>query len=126
MEKLNLPSEPIRLETDGVFDPELDLSGIFSGLPGMLTDTLGKALTDSIKRMTAKPKMEYKVHCFGLSTSNVGPHNVDAAIKGIKQRNQAIEDLLNDGWEIYEPIICPPNVMLILNREKENEEDGEQ
>lgn len=121
-----IPSEPITLETDGVFDPEFNVSEIFGGLPSMLSNTLGKVMSDYIKRVTGKPKMEFKVWNFHLDDKYPGPHRVEAVKTAIEERNKRIEEFLNDGWEIYESIVSPPSVMLILNREKESEENGKQ
>ena len=70
--------------------------------------------------------LEFKVYDFQFSDPRrVGPHNIDAFMEAKQARNQTIEELLNAGWQIDNQIICPPNVMLIFSREKEEvEEDG--
>ncbi len=67
--------------------------------------------------------LEFEIYDFVFSDHHaVGPHNVDAFIEGRKKRNQIIEDFLNNGWQIHKMIVCPPNVILIFSREKEEKE----
>src|SRR5262245_17508345 len=106
-------NEPPEIESDGVFDPELDVSAIFGGLPSMLSTTIGNVLSDYLKSLTDKPKMEYRVFAFRFDTEALTPE--DSTLEDISNR-------LNRGWELYEQIVCPPNVMLIFNRERKTKE----
>ncbi len=65
--------------------------------------------------------LEFKVHSFYFGANEAE----DVVIKDVQLRNGEIEDLLNDGWQLDDKIICPPNVMLIFSREKEEVKDGE-
>lgn len=68
--------------------------------------------------------LEFKIYSFAFGDHrSVGPHNVDAFIECKRKRDTHIEELLTDGWEIVEKIICPPNVMLILSRIRETKEN---
>jgi len=94
------------METENVFPPEFDVSEIFSGLPSMLSETLGKALSDYIERITRKPEMEFRVHTIELHREVARANDTQMC------------DLMNDGWRLADKIIAAPFVMLIFNREK--------
>jgi len=50
----------------------------------------------------------------------MSPGDFEHLIADIRDRNQKIESLFNDGWRIHAQIVCPPNVMLISGREKQS------
>jgi len=72
---------------------------------------------DAIELEEESPELEFKVMDFSMA-----PPQSFGMVKNQTERNQEIEALLNDGWQIDEKIICPPYVMIIFSREKETNE----
>jgi hypothetical protein len=114
-------SEPIRLETDGVFDSAgypLPLEAMmgdefFDNPTGPLMKMLGRYL-DSIKppmAFTTPPRAEHKVRIFLLD----GAADLQA-IEG------AIEGYLNDGYCSHMPTVVNDFVIMDFSRRKETEE----
>jgi hypothetical protein len=123
--KTEIPSEPIRLETDGVFDSAgypLPLEAMmgdefFDNPMGPLMKMLGRYL-DSIKppmAFTTPPKTEHKVKIFWLHRS--------LKIEEIEQIELMIEDLLNNGYCSHMPTTVGDFVIMDFSRRKETEEN---
>ena len=62
--------------------------------------------------------LEHKVMMVKLESP---PDFIPTAIEFIPIDAQ-IENLLNDGWQIYNDVVCPPFVMLFFSRERNGEE----
>jgi len=123
--KTEVPNEPIRLETEGVFDSAgypLPLEAMmndefFDNPMGPLMKMLGRCL-DSIKppmAFTTPPKTEHKVRVFRF-TDRTLPAKVEEEIQAI----------LNDGYCCHMPTVVNNFVIMDFSRRKESQEDGKQ
>lgn len=121
-EKLPEPSEPIRLETEGVFDSAgypLPLEAMmgdefFDGPMGPLMKMLGRYL-DSIKppmAFTTPPKTEHKVRVFRMTDDTM-----------ISYVEAEMERFLNDGYCCHMPTVVGDFVIMDFSRRKETDEN---
>lgn len=120
------PSEPVKIETEGVFDPSLldqpdpkFLEEMGAFLDNPMTPII-KMLTQSLESLRPKPfefpalpLAEHRVKIFRLN---------DQA--DLAQIESAIEEYLNNGWCCHHPTICGDFVLMDFSRRKESEEDG--
>lgn len=121
-ERISQPSEPIRLETEKIFDPELErpdpefLSEMEEFLDNPMKPLVG-LLGQYLERMTPKAfepvKTEHKVRIFRLN---------DKTKRG--EVASEIEALLNDGYCCHMPTVVGDYVIMDFSRRKESEEDG--
>lgn len=123
--KTEIPSEPIRLETGGVFDSAgypLPLEAMmgdefFDNPMGPLMKMLGRYL-DSLKppmAFTTPPKTEHKVKIFWLHRS--------CKIEEIEQIELMIEDLLNDSYCCHMPTVVGDYVIMDFSRRKDERQE---
>lgn len=127
-EKTEQQSEPIRLETEAVFDPELlkriqeedQYDDSFYDPMKPLVSMLREYL-ESIKppmAFTTPPKTEHKVRIYQLAKE----YNLPA----MEAFAAEIEALLNDGYCCHMPTVVGDYVIMDFSRRKESEENGEQ
>jgi hypothetical protein len=115
-EKLPEPNEPIRLETDGVFDS----AGY--PMPGEFIDNPMAALMqpliqyfESIKppmAFTTPPKTEHKVRVFRFN---------DRTLPGVVEAE--MQELFDDGYCCHMPTVVGDFVIMDFSRRKEVEEN---
>jgi hypothetical protein len=117
------PSEPIRLETDGVFDsagypfPELDPETLMDNPMLALLKPLIQYF-ESIKppmAFTMPPKSEHKIRIFRFKDS--------LGIASIDSIERTIENMLNDGYCCHMPTVVGDFVIMDFSRRKETEEN---
>jgi hypothetical protein len=115
------PSEPIRLETESVFDPELDSAGYPLPIEESFMDNPMAAMLqpliqyfEAIKPKMSEPiKTEHKVKIFWLHRS--------LKLEEIELIEKMIEDLLNDGYCCHMPTAVNDFVVMDFSRRKETE-----
>jgi hypothetical protein len=116
-----LPSEPIRLETESVFDPELlrriqeEDNDSFDDDPMNPIVKMLREYLDSIKPPTAfttPPKTEHKVRVFQFTDRTFSAR--------VEEEIQAI---LNDGYRCHMPTVVGDFVIMDFSRRKESEEN---
>lgn len=118
--KTEAPSEPIRLETDGVFDSAgypFPPVGEFIDNPmaGLLQPLI--QYFESIKPKYLEPiKSEHKIRIYHFKEYD------SASLEGIAEE---IENLLNDGYCCHMPTVVNNFVIMDFSRRKETEENGE-
>lgn len=115
------PSEPVKIETDGVFDSELldsagypmppEIDSLLSDPMGVMLKMLGNYF-DSMRPRAVKPiKTEHKVRIFQIN---------DRA--NLEEIAAEIEALLNDGYCCHMPTPCGDFLIMNFSRRKETEE----
>jgi hypothetical protein len=123
--ELNPSSEPVKIETDNVFDPELlnrpdpeFLNEMEEFLDNPMKPLVG-LLSQYLERMAPKAfepvKQEHKVRIFKLSAL--------AKPKETSHIESAIESYLNDGYCCHMPTVVGDYVIMDFSRRKETEEN---
>jgi len=115
-----IPSEPIRLETESVFDPELlkrieEEDDSFDDGPMNPIVKMLREYLDSIKppmAFTTPPKTEHKVRVFRF-TDRTLPGMVEAEM----------QELFDDGYCCHMPTVVGNFVIMDFSRRKEAEEN---
>lgn len=115
------PSEPIKIETEGVFNQDyLEEPEAFIDNP--MVAMMKPLITEYFQAMRPKPlepiKTEHKVRIFRL------PELMASA--EIESVERAIEALLNDGYCCHMPTVCNDYVIMDFSRRKETEENETQ
>ncbi len=120
-ESLPKPSEPIRLESEGIFDslgyPLLQEEEFINNPMAAFTQSLIQYL-EAIKpkAFALEPiKSEHKVRIFRLLAL--------AKPKEIAAIESAIEAFLNEGYCCHIPIVCNDFLIMDFSRRKENKEN---
>jgi len=117
------PSEPIRLETEAVFDPELlqrpdpnfleEIEGFLDNPMKPLVGLLGQYLERMSPKAFEPIKSEHKVRIFRIDDRTV-----------LAEVAAEIETFLNDGYCCHIPTVCNDFLIMDFSRRKETEEDG--
>lgn len=137
-ESLPKPSEPIRLESEEVFDSDLlNQSDRDVANPGFLSESEMDAFQDNplklyaglvgdLKSMASRfmqppramvydpPAQDHKVRVFRL--------NDQANLTEVESQ---IESILNDGWCCHHPTVCGDFLIMDFSRRKESEEHAQ-
>jgi hypothetical protein len=119
--KTEAPSEPIRLETESVFDPELlkriqEEDDDFDNDPMNPLMKMLREYLDSIKPPMAfatPPKTEHKVRVFRFN---------DRTLPGVVEAE--MQALFDDGYCCHMPTVVGDFVIMDFSRRKESEENG--
>lgn len=116
------PVKPPELETDGVFDADLERPapaflneiGEFLDNPaGAILQMLAQSLEALRPRAYEPIKSEHKVKIFRLNDRTV-----------LAEVEAEIEAFLNDGYCCHMPAVCGDFLIMDFSRRKENEQNG--
>jgi len=117
-----IPSEPVRIETENVFDPELlqrpdpnfleEMEGFLDNPMKPLVGLLGQYLERMSPKAFELIKSEHEVRIFQINdTAN------------LEEIAAEIETFLNDGYCCHIPTVCNDFLIMDFSRRKESEED---
>ncbi len=122
-ESIPKPSEPIRLESEAVFDPDLekpeldifqnDPMKMYASLVGDLKHMASRFMQPRPAMVYDPPAQEHKVRIFRLNDR-----------VRLAEVESQIESILNEGWCCHHPVVVGDFLIMDFSKRKESEEDG--